>query len=82
MIEDRFVVSDSLWVRLGPQLPGKASDSGVTARNNRLFLEAFSGAFGPVPLGETYRLLSATGIASSVAFADGPSPVFSRQSHE
>ena len=40
MIEDRFVVFDSLWVRVEPQLPGKASDSGVTSHNNRLFLEA------------------------------------------
>ena len=40
MIQERFVVSDSLWVRLEPQLAGKASDSGVTAQNNRLFLKA------------------------------------------
>jgi len=40
MIEDRFVVSDGLWMRLEPYLPGKASDSGVTAKDNRLFLEA------------------------------------------
>jgi len=42
MIEDRFVVSDGLWARLEPCLPGKASDSdsGVTAKDNRLFFEA------------------------------------------
>ena len=40
MIEDRFVVSDGLWMRLEAHLPGKASDSGVTAKDNRLFLEA------------------------------------------
>ena len=40
MDEQRFVVSDGLWRRLEPHLPGKASDCGVTARDNRLFLEA------------------------------------------
>ena len=40
MNEQRFVVSDHLWVKLEPQLPGKASDSGATAKDNRLFFEA------------------------------------------
>jgi len=52
MNEDRFVVCDSLWVRLEPQLPGKASDSGVTARNNRLFPEA---VFWRVRTGSPWR---------------------------
>ena len=37
---DRFVVGDAAWEKVAPLLPGKASDSGVTAKNNRLFLEA------------------------------------------
>ena len=40
MNEQRFVVSDSLWQRLEPHFPGKASDAGGTAKDNRLFLEA------------------------------------------
>jgi len=40
MIEQRFVVSDEVWERLEPLLPGRAGTSGATARNNRLFLEA------------------------------------------
>jgi transposase len=40
MDRDRFVVSDRLWGMIGPLLPGKASDRGVTASDNRLFLEA------------------------------------------
>ena len=40
MNEQRFVVTDRLWQRLEQLLPGKVSDSGVTARDNRLFLEA------------------------------------------
>ena len=37
---DRFVVSDAVWEKVASLLPGKASDSGVTAKDNRLFLEA------------------------------------------
>jgi len=40
MDEQRFVVTDEIWVRLEPHLPGKKSDSGVTGKDNRLFLEA------------------------------------------
>jgi transposase len=37
---DRFVVSDAAWEKIASLLPGKASDRGVTAKDNRLFLEA------------------------------------------
>ena len=37
---DRFVVDDKTWAKIAALLPGKASDRGVTARDNRLFLEA------------------------------------------
>src|SRR3712207_7148085 len=40
MDRNRFVVGDAAWGKVAPLLPGKASDSGVTARDNRLFLEA------------------------------------------
>ena len=40
MDRDRFVVGDAVWERVAPLLPGKASDGGVTAKDNRLFLEA------------------------------------------
>jgi transposase len=36
----RFVVSDAVWEKVAPLLPGKVSDPGATARDNRLFLEA------------------------------------------
>ena len=37
---DRFVISDAVWEKVASLLPGKASDCGVTAKDNRLFLEA------------------------------------------
>ena len=40
MRTERFVISDRTWFLIEPLLPGKASDCGVTAKDNRLFLEA------------------------------------------
>ncbi len=36
---DRRVLRDDQWERIAPLLPGKASDCGVTAKDNRLFIE-------------------------------------------
>ena len=52
MNEDRLVLSDQLWARLEPHLPGKSSDSGITGRDNRLFLEA---VFWRVRTGSPWR---------------------------
>jgi len=40
MNTERFVVADGVWEIVSRHLPGKATDCGVTAANNRLFLEA------------------------------------------
>lgn len=40
MKAERFVVTDRVWEKVSPHLPGKATDRGVTASDNRLFLEA------------------------------------------
>ena len=37
---DRSVIADAAWEKVAPPLPGKASDRGVAAKDNRLFLEA------------------------------------------
>ena len=34
------MVGDAVWEKVASLLPGKASDPGATARDNRLFLEA------------------------------------------
>lgn len=52
MNEHRFVVLDLLWQRLEPHLPGKVSDAGATAKDNRLFLEA---VFWRVRTGSPWR---------------------------
>ncbi|MDN5872394.1 MAG: IS5 family transposase, partial [Nitrococcus sp.] len=40
MAMERRILRDDQWERLAPLLPGKATDCGVTARDNRLFIEA------------------------------------------
>jgi putative transposase len=37
---DRQELSDTIWAKVEPHLPGKASDPGRTGRDNRLFVEA------------------------------------------
>lgn len=37
---DRKMLRDDQWERIEPLLPGKASDRGVTAKDNRRFVEA------------------------------------------
>ena len=43
MDRERFVIGDAVWEKIAPLLPGKKSDRGVTAKDNRLFLEAVLG---------------------------------------
>jgi transposase len=40
MNTERLVIGDEVWEKISPHLPGKSTDCGVTARDNRLFLEA------------------------------------------
>ena len=40
MNTERLVISNDVWDRIAPHLPGKVSDCGVTAADNRLFLES------------------------------------------
>ena len=40
MDRERFVIGDTVWEKIAPLLPGKKSDRGVTAKDNRVFLEA------------------------------------------
>ena len=40
MNADRTVLTDAMWARIEHMLPGKATDPGGTAADNRLFVEA------------------------------------------
>ncbi len=37
---DRSSLSDAMWARLAPHLPGKSGDPGRSGADNRLFMEA------------------------------------------
>ena len=39
MNDDRTVLTDAMWARIAPLISGKKGDRGVTARDNRLFIE-------------------------------------------
>jgi hypothetical protein len=66
----RTVLRNDQWERIAPELPGKAGDPGVTARDNRLFVEAVLW-IGPGHRGVTCRKNSATGTPSTRAFGAG-----------
>ena len=57
MRRKRFVISDASWSIIEPLLPGTSRSRGVTAKNNRLFLEAVlwrvrvGGPWRDLPLG-------------------------------
>ena len=59
------MIPDRLWRPIAPLLPGKATDRGVTARDNRLFSKLFCGRCAPAPPGQTCHLASGTGTVSS-----------------
>ena len=40
MNADRTMLTNKMQQRIGPLIPGKATDPGVTAADNRLFVEA------------------------------------------
>ena len=40
MRQERFVLTDRIWAMIEPLLPGTSRSRGVTAKDNRLFLEA------------------------------------------
>ena len=41
MNADRTLLTDAMWARIEHMLPGKATDPGAAAADNRWFLEAF-----------------------------------------
>src|SRR6056297_2892987 len=65
MNKQRFVVSDALWQRLTPHLPGKVSDAGVTAKTIACFSKQPSGGYVPCRRGATWHLPFAIETANS-----------------
>jgi len=59
----RYILRDDQWERIKDLLPGKSTDCGVTAGNNRLFIEAVCGLHEQVLRGVIYLIHLVTGIA-------------------
>ena len=76
MNEQRFVVSDILWQRLEPHLPGKVRDAESQQRTIACFWKRSSGGCAPGRRGATCRLPLVTGTASSGGFAGRPGPEY------
>ena len=67
----RLVLANHRWLLIEPHLPGRLSDPGVTAKDNRQFVEAVLWTCGPPRRGATYRRRLASGTASSPASTAG-----------
>ena len=77
MDEDHFVISNELWEKIAPMLPGKAGDPRATGHDNRLFMEAVHWRARTGAHGETFPKRSASGIRCSIGFTDGRKSAYS-----
>jgi transposase len=68
----RHAITDELWVRIRDLLPGKPGDPGVTAKDNRLFVDAVLWIAKTGAPGVTCRNASAAGTTCGNASAVGP----------
>lgn len=72
---ERRVLRDDPWERIKDLLPGKVTDVGVTAKDNRLFLKAVLWMAGRGRRGGICRRNWAIGTPLSRALHAGPSRV-------
>jgi hypothetical protein len=70
----RYGLRDDQWDRIKDLLPGRPGSVGVTAADNRLFVEAVLYRYRAGLLGVTCRTASATGRTSTGASVDGANP--------
>ena len=68
----RFELTDEQWEKIKHLLPGKEGDSGRTAKDNRLFLDAVLWTARTSAQWRVYLLALATGTASINGSIDGP----------
>ena len=67
----RHDISDEVWNLLEPHLPGRAGTRGVTAKDNRQFVNAVFGFYGLALLCEIYLLIMVIGKIHIADFAVG-----------
>ena len=71
----RFGLRDDQWERIKDLLPGREGSVGVTAADNRLFVDAVLYRYVPGCRGAICRSGSATGQRSTFGSAAGPKAV-------
>jgi len=76
----RYGMRDDQWERIRDLLPEQEGHMGVTAADNRLFVEAVLYRYRALCRGAIFRSASATGRTCISASADGPSRVSGRRS--
>ncbi len=76
MGEGRQVLTDDMWERIRDILPGRQCDPGVTAADNRLFVEAVLWRTRTGSSGATFRNASVSGTVSSNGSGAGWRAVF------
>ena len=70
----RYALRDDQWERIKDLLPGREGHVGVTALDNRLFVEAVLTAIAPAFPGAIFLSGSAIGRMCTHASAGGPPP--------
>ena len=76
----RYGIRDDQWERIRDLLPGQEGHVGVTAADNRLFVEAVLYPTAPACRGAICRSASVTGRTCINASADGQNRVSGRRS--
>ena len=74
----RHDISDRVWKLLEPHLEGRKGIRGVTARDNRLFINAVFGFYARAHPGDISRRTMAIGKTHIVVFAAGETEVIGR----
>lgn len=74
----RYALRDDQWERVKDLLPGREGHVGVTAKDNRLFVEAVLYAIAQAFLGATCLSVSVIGRPSTRALAAGPRAAFGK----
>ena len=77
MDEDRFVISNELWEKIAPMLPGKAGTLGRQGMITGCSWKLYVGGLAQGSHGETFPKRSASGIRCSSGFADGRKSTYS-----
>ena len=67
----RHDISDEVWAKIEPHLPGRKGSWGGIAGDNRSFINAVFGLCAPALRGETFRRILVDGAIPTVGLSGG-----------